>query len=151
MSVWRPAGGIRVKVIGLVIHAGRLLAAEVTADDGRVKGVRPLGGSVMFGETREAALRREFREEVGCEIAIAGEWLVFDNIYEHEGTAGHEVVFAAPVDLLDRGLYRRPEMHLREDDGTPFRAAWFAPAELAAAGIALYPEGLEAVLPETPC
>lgn len=60
MTVWRPSQQIRVKVIGLAWRKDQLLAAEVEDDSGRIKGVRPLGGAIEFGESREEALHREF-------------------------------------------------------------------------------------------
>ena len=74
MNVWRPAPAIRVKALGLHWRDGRLLAFEVHDDAGRVTGVRPLGGSIEFGETAEAALRREFREELGIDVVVAGDY-----------------------------------------------------------------------------
>ena len=47
---------------------GRLLAVEVLDDAGRVKGVRPLGGTVEFGEKAELAVVREFQEELGITV-----------------------------------------------------------------------------------
>jgi hypothetical protein len=65
-----------------------LLAAEVYDDAGRVKGVRPLGGSVEFGETARDAVIREFKEELGAEIAITGEPVFIENIFVHALRAG---------------------------------------------------------------
>ena len=45
-----PLAHIRVVAIGLHWRDGRLLAAEVRDDAGGIKGVRPLGGEVAFGE-----------------------------------------------------------------------------------------------------
>jgi NADH pyrophosphatase NudC (nudix superfamily) len=68
MAIWKPKPFIRVKVLGLVWRGDELLAGEVEDSSGRVTGVRPLGGCVEFGETREAAIRREFQEELGCAV-----------------------------------------------------------------------------------
>jgi NADH pyrophosphatase NudC (nudix superfamily) len=62
--------------MGLTWNGSRLLAAEIRASTGRVKGVRPLGGSIEFGETKEQALHREFMEELSCPIAFSGDWRV---------------------------------------------------------------------------
>lgn len=142
MTVWRPLGRIRVIVIGLAWNNGRLLAVEVTDDRGTVKGVRPLGGGIEFGETREDALRREFREELGVEIEISGAWHAMENIFQHEGDTGHEIVFAAEVTLGDASLYQKDRMEFLESDLTACRAAWFDPRELASRGVAFYPTGL---------
>ncbi|WP_348632831.1 NUDIX domain-containing protein [Rhizobium sp. BK068] len=80
MNTCRPSNRIRVKAIGLHWRDGRLLAAEVRDDSGRVTG-RPLGGSVEFGERAEAAVRREFKEELGVEIRLVSGPLVIENLY----------------------------------------------------------------------
>ena len=142
MTTWRPPDRIRVIVIGLAWNDGRLLAVEVTDDRGSVKGVRPLGGGIEFGETREEALRREFREELGVEIEITGAWHAMENIFRHEGATGHEIVFAVEVALGDASLYREDRIEFLESNLTTCHAAWFDPRALASAGIALYPTGL---------
>lgn len=142
---WRPPQQIRAKVIGLAWRGDAVLAVEVLDDRGRVKGVRPPGGSIEFGETREQALEREFREELGCGVTINGPWAVFENIYRHEGALGHEILFAAPVRLHDAALYDRDAIAFAEDSGTPCTARWFRPEALPE-GVALYPDGLAAAL-----
>lgn len=127
MTPWRPPRHIRAKVIGLAWRGAHLLAVEVRDDAGRLKGVRPPGGSIAFGETREEALIREFREELGCGVTRTGPWSVFENIFRHEGALGHEIVFAADLDLHDAALYGRDAIRFREDDGTPCTARWFRP------------------------
>jgi hypothetical protein len=99
VTVWTPSTAVAVKVIGLAWRGEELLVAEVEESDGRVKGVRPLGGSIEFGETREAALKREFVEELRCEISISGPWHTFENIYQHEGRTGHGPLPARQVQL----------------------------------------------------
>ena len=68
MNSWRPSPQIRVKALGLHWRDGKLLAAEVRDDAGHIRGVRPLGGSVEFGETARAAVIREFQEELGFTV-----------------------------------------------------------------------------------
>jgi hypothetical protein len=45
---------ISLKAIGVVWRDGRLLAAEVADNNGRITGVRPLGGSMEFRELAES-------------------------------------------------------------------------------------------------
>jgi 8-oxo-dGTP pyrophosphatase MutT (NUDIX family) len=146
MAVWRPSDTISVKVIGIARRGGSFLAADVEEDDGRVKGVRPLGGSAEFGETREEALRREFAEELWCSIIIREPWRAFENIHAHEGRVGHEYIFAADIELLDESLYSKDEILFPESNGSIWRARWVDCEEVKAGRLAVFPAGLEALL-----
>ncbi|GAB4066085.1 NUDIX hydrolase [Ancylobacter sonchi] len=144
MTIWRPVSHIRVLAIGLHWRGGRLLAAEVRDDLGQLKGVRPLGGGVEFGERCEAALMREFREELGVAIEVIDGPAVLENIYTHHGATGHEVVFAYEVDFAADAFAGQDTIVFHEDDGSPVVAHWYDLAELdVAGGPALYPEGLK--------
>jgi 8-oxo-dGTP pyrophosphatase MutT (NUDIX family) len=133
---------IKTKVIGLAFQAGRLLAFEVTDDAGRLRGVRPLGGSIEYGETREEALQREFREELNTEIAITGDWSVFESLYKKGEEIRHEFLFAAPIRLLDRQIPLEGEATYLEGDGSLCRARWFEIAALARGEPVLFPDAL---------
>lgn len=146
MTIWRPTQSITVKVIGLAIHKGCLLAAEVYDDSGNIKGVRPLGGHIEFGETREAALRREFLEELNTKIDITGSWHLFENLYEHEGVAGHEYVQCANINLLDSSLHEQERIVFCEDSGAECIARWFSVEECKRGKIVLFPTGLTDIL-----
>ena len=139
---WRPHPAIRNKVIGLCLRDGHLLAARVWEDSGRVKGYRPPGGSIEFGETREITLRREFREEFDVDVAAVGPWHTFENIYEHEGETGHEFIFAAVCkisDALGQGL---EPIAFVEDAGDPQIADWLPLGAVEEGAVELYPTGL---------
>ncbi|MDV4154200.1 NUDIX domain-containing protein [Rhizobium brockwellii] len=146
MAIWRPSQQIRVKVIGLAWRKDQLLAAEVEDDSGRIKGVRPLGGAIEFGESREEALHREFTEELETDIRIVGPWHLLENIYEHHGAIGHEFIFAADIELANASLYERDEIHYSELDETAATARWFGRDSLRDVGIDLYPTGLDRLL-----
>ena len=116
------------RVYGLLFRRRRvLISAEYVAD---VFCWKFPGGGVVAGETAEGALRREFREETGLEIAI-GELLhapgtLFSPWSKAEYTpafwrveAGGEVVvpedepvemsFEDPIEALESGLMAEPE------------------------------------------
>ncbi len=141
MAIWTPSPTIRVKVLGLAWRDAHLLACEVEDSTGRLKGMRPPGGSIEFGEMREQALAREFQEELGCSVRPSGPWHSFENIYDHEGARGHEFVFAVNVMLGDPALYGRDRIDFLESDGTRCVAAWVSPLALPV-GVDLYPNGL---------
>lgn len=147
MTIWRPSTSIRFKALGLHWHEGRLLAAEVTDDAGRIKGVRPLGGTVAFGESAEAAVIREFAEELGVEITVAGAPRYLENIYRHEGQTGHEVLALFDVTFPHGRFADHGRFCFREDNGVLCWADWFDPVTLDQPGApALYPSGLKRLL-----
>lgn len=141
MSTWRPAQEISVKAVGLLWRDGKLLAAEVRDDEGQLTGVRPLGGSVNFGETAEQAVRREFAEELGLLVTPASPPIIIENIYS-------EIVFVFGLSCADGALPATPSFQFCEEDGSAAVAAWYDPADLDQPnGPRLFPAGLKAVLP----
>jgi len=151
MTTWRPHPHIRVVAIGLHWRDGRLLAAEVRDDAGQIKGVRPLGGEVEFGESWRAALVREFNEELGVDVTIMSEPLVMENIFAHEGSTGHEVMFIAEVVFPQRAFAGQDRIDFREDNGQQIIARWFDLADLdVEGGPSLYPAGLKELLVASP-
>lgn len=147
MNTWRPLSHIRVKALGLHWRAGRLLAAEVYDDAGRIKGVRPLGGGVEFGETSRTAVIREFKEELGIDIVVGGDPVFFENIYIHEGSLGHEVVALFDVTFLVGTFEGQDSIVFHEDSGEACIARWFDLDTLNLKdGPELYPAGLKAYL-----
>ena len=147
MTSWRPPQHIKVKAIGLHWRNAKLLAAEVFDDHGQLKGVRPLGGSVEFGEAWQTALAREFKEELGVAIEVAGPPLVMENIYTHHGATGHEVLFIGEVRFDAQAFAGLDVIEFFEDSAAPCTARWFDLAELDLPdGPALFPVGLKEVL-----
>lgn len=147
MTNWRPHAHIRVVAIGLHWRDGRLLAAEVRDDAGRIKGVRPLGGEIEFGESWRAALVREFNEELGIDVTLKGEPLMLENIFMHEGATGHEVMFISEVEFPDAAFRGQDRIDFREDNGEQIVARWFDLADLDADGApSLFPTGLKGLL-----
>ncbi|MDE4915659.1 NUDIX domain-containing protein [Methylobacterium sp. 092160098-2] len=147
MTVWRPPAEIRVKALGLPRRGDSLLVAEIHADDGRLTGVRPLGGSVAFGERAEDALIREFEEELGITVTVLGGPRVVENIFLHEGQVGHEVLFLFPVALPPGRFDGQERFVFHEDCGTACVARWCDLDGLdVPGGPELFPTGLKAWL-----
>lgn len=147
MTTWRPASFIRLKALGLHWRGNCLLAAEVLDDSGRVKGVRPLGGTVDFGETAEAAVIREFQEELGITVKTLGPPVFMENIYTHEGSLGHEILAIFDVTFPPDAFADETRIQFKEDNGSTCFAGWFALDTLDILGRPqLYPEGLRAHL-----
>ncbi|MBS8262741.1 NUDIX domain-containing protein [Roseibium polysiphoniae] len=146
MTSWRPAQKIVVKALALIRREDAVLAVEITNDDGTVKGVRPLGGGVEFGERWQDALTQEFMEELGAEIHVSGDPVVLENIYAHHGDRGHEIVFLSEARFADEALYDQAVFEFLESDETSATARWFSLADLDASRLDLYPTGLKEYL-----
>ncbi len=135
-----------MKALGLAWRKGLLLASEIYNDDGSVKGVRPLGGRLEFGESWRDALVREFDEELGVEIEIIGKPMMLENIFSHYGMVGHEVVFVSNIATPDHFFTHDGPIEYFEDNGSKCCARWFDVNELDCGGLELYPNGLKKLL-----
>ncbi|GAB2204565.1 NUDIX hydrolase [Roseibium sp. ROS1] len=147
MTIWRPANTIAVKALALIWQDDALLLSDVRNDTGRITGMRPLGGTVEFGEPWRDTLQREFLEELGARIALLDEYIVMENIYDHHGVAGHEIVFLCHAHFTDNSYYRTDTIVYEVNDDTVGTARWITLDELAAKGLELYPSGLKDKLP----
>jgi len=142
MTIWRPATSIAVKAMALIWQDDALLLSDFHDDSGRVIGMRPLGGTVEFGEPWRDALQREFLAELGTRITLLDTHFVMENIFEHQGVTGHEVVFLCPAHFTDSSYYRMDSIVFEKSDDTIGTAKWISLDELAAKGLELYPGGL---------
>lgn len=140
-TTWRPAPRIRPLAIGLLKRDDRYLVTEVLDDAGVVKGWRPLGGGIEFGESAAVAVSREFMEEIDLEVSCHELVAVLENFYEHEGHAGHEIVFVYSVAPVDDS---KPldERYKIEEDTTSAHAVWISLADMQSGSGDIYPDGL---------
>ncbi|WP_158289231.1 NUDIX domain-containing protein [Rhodococcus sp. SMB37] len=132
---------IRNISVGLAIRSGRVLVLDGVD---RVTGEafhRAIGGGIEFGETAEAALRREFTEELGVTLGAVELLVVVENIFEYEGNPGHEIahVFAVESPEIDAIPL---DARLRVlDEGSPVR--WVS---IGDAHGPFYPTGVAEIL-----
>lgn len=133
-----------MKALGLHWRGDRLLAAEVLDDAGHVKGVRPLGGTVEFGETAEEAVIREFQEELGILVKTIGPPVFMENIFTHEGSLGHEILAIFDVGFPPEVYADETRIEFKENNGVTCFAEWFDLRSLDLSGKPqLYPQGLK--------
>ena len=123
---------------------GRCSLMAVTDATGQLRGWRPLGGTIEFGETAEAALRREFREEIAQELDGVQRIGVLENLYQHQGAPGHEVVFVFRAALADPSA--RGRTYPREIEGGVVTDLAWVPWDELGEDAPLFPEGLMALL-----
>ncbi len=130
---------IRNIAVGLPSKEHCLLVSEGVDTVRELEFFRALGGGIEFGESAEAALRREFREEFGCHLERVELLGVIENIFEYEATPGHEIVHVFTVDsaaLLDVPL----DAELRVlDEGSAVR--WVPVEDLGQGQRPLFPSG----------
>ncbi|MCF2870730.1 NUDIX domain-containing protein [Octadecabacter sp. G9-8] len=153
---WRPIGKIANKALAIVRRAGPLgdeiLACAIPDDTGAIKGWRPLGGSIEFGEQAAETVLRELGEEIFATARIIKQIDVVENIYDHHGIRGHEVVFLFDVELIDPGLAKDDQFVLIEDNGSRNLAGWVPLSDFEAGTTRLFPDGLLSRLsPPNPC
>lgn len=100
------------------------------------------GGRVELGETAEAAVRREMREELGSEVQVDPLMLLLENLYDYRGRPQHGIELYFPVRLpagsvlLDKtAAFERLEASsgLNGEAPSPVRLEfrWFHAMELA--------------------
>lgn len=107
---------------------------------------RPLGGGIEFGESREAAVRREIMEELHSEIEELIPLGFLENIFVHNGKMGHEIVMVYDGVLKMQGLYEQAEMEIEESNGERIRVHWKNLDEFGEGKSILYPDGLLALI-----
>ncbi len=144
-NTWRPKQLVRPIAVAIIKRNLQLLLSAVRNDQGDVKGWRPLGGGIEFGETAEVALLRELQEETGENITVGRLLGVLENIYQHEGVTGHEIVFVYEANFRSQGAYDKPQYEF-EDGGNSNVATWVDIKTFAHRKAELYPEALRKIL-----
>jgi ADP-ribose pyrophosphatase YjhB (NUDIX family) len=141
MSIWRPPSVVRTIAVGVIRRRDELLLMAVRDDAGDIKGWRPLGGSIEFGERAAEALKREFVEELGAVIAEPTLLTVIENLYSHHDATGHEIVFVFEAAFAVDAAYG-VEHSAFDDGGVRIDVAWVPLAEFMSGQAKLFPAGL---------
>lgn len=122
--------------MGLPVQDGHVLVSDATDSTKGEAFHRAIGGGIEFGETAEAAVRREFKEELGISLTAVRILGVLENIFDYEGKRGHEIVHVFSVHSEEFGTLPL-ETRLRVlDEGSP--VGWRRVSELDRP---LYPTG----------
>ena len=116
-------GRIRTIVLGIFLHEGRLLVFRGDDPTRDVVFFRPLGGGIEFGERSIDAFTREMREELGAEVTGVHYLGMIENIFNHRGKQGHEIVLLYAARFADPALYTRQEW-TGDEDGVAIPVMW---------------------------
>lgn len=141
---------IRPIVIGIAIRDDRILAIDGFDTQKGERFYRPPGGGIDFGETSEAALRREFREELDVDVSPVGYLGALENVFSYEGRPGHEIVLVHRVELTGE-RFDDDTVAGVESDGAAYTARWLPLADVRAGSAILYPDGLLTLLDAGRC
>jgi ADP-ribose pyrophosphatase YjhB (NUDIX family) len=145
LSFKHAQGWFNFRTVGVVIDRQRLLAHYSGRDD---YWALP-GGRVEFGESAEAALVREFREELGVAVRAQRLLWVVENFFSHRAEHYHEVSFYFAVALpAHAALLNMTGPYTGAGDDEPLVFQWHAIADLA--GLPLYPTFLRTALQDLP-
>jgi 8-oxo-dGTP pyrophosphatase MutT (NUDIX family) len=86
------------RVAGICVHKGAVLLQTTTGPD---RSFAFPGGHVEFGETNEETLIREFREEIGAEIAVKDLKWVAEIFFPWGNKPCHQICLYYLVEIVD--------------------------------------------------
>jgi 8-oxo-dGTP pyrophosphatase MutT (NUDIX family) len=143
---WRTPDRIRVVAVAIVRDGGRILVFEGNDRSKAERFYRPIGGEVEFGEPADEALRREFREELGVDLAEVRYLTTIENRFVFDERPGHEYVRVYEASLAERRVPASGQL----ENGDTFPVVWLDLDDVRHGESILYPDGLLDVLEEHP-
>lgn len=149
-NIYMPNLHIRSLALCIFRRKHEILVAEGFDSRKKETFYRPLGGGIEFGEYSWDAVRREIREEIGEEIKNLSFLGTTENIFEYEGTPGHEVIFVFEGEFTRTQVYQQQEIVGIEDDGTDIKVLWKSMEAFEKGKLILYPDGLTEMLSSLP-
>ncbi len=137
-----PLKRVRPVAICVVRRGDDIFVAEGFDSVKQAHFYRPLGGTIEFGEYAHETVKREFLEEIGRELVGVRYLCTLENIFEHQGNPGHEIVRVYEGRFVDRGVYQLDRLEAVEDGSEVFTSLWKPVSDFRAGRALLVPEGL---------
>jgi len=125
-------GKIRVLALGLIRdgeYAKRTQSDRIFVSEGydslkKQTYYRALGGGVDFGETSQAALEREFQEEIQADLTNINYVGCIESIFICNGKQGHEIIQIYQCDFVDSKFYKLESSIFSESKNHQHKALW---------------------------
>ena len=127
-----------IKAICVFVKDGKTLASKGVDEKKGETFYRGIGGSVHFRETSEDAMRREVKEELGCDAENLELLTVAENIFTYDGENRHQIVFLYKADLSNKDLYKKDKIRIVEPY-SEFDAEWVPIDDILSGKAILYP------------
>ncbi|MFW2057419.1 NUDIX domain-containing protein [Acinetobacter haemolyticus] len=105
--------------------------------------LRPIGGSIEFGENSLQAVEREVLEEIHQQIVHPRLLGVLENLFIFDGLSGHEIVFVYEAEFANLKQYQQHEIKGCETDGSTYVARWLSRKQIERNQYPVYPKGIE--------
>lgn len=112
-----PEGKFNLRVGAVITDGKRVLVGK----DSRVDFYTVVGGRVKLGETAEAAVLREIREETGVSTEIDRLYSISEKFFRFDGIAYHELEFLFLIKPFDISLIDETAIQC---DGADQRLVW---------------------------
>ncbi|WP_414563153.1 MULTISPECIES: NUDIX hydrolase [unclassified Anabaena] len=134
------ANEIRVLALGLIRDGERIFVSEGYDPVKQETFYRALGGGVDLGETSQAALKREFQEEIQADLINIRYLGCIENIFTFNGRQGHEIIQLYQCDFADTKFYQLESLIFSESEHHKHKALWLDISRFKSAELKLVPE-----------
>lgn len=108
---------IRVLALGLIRDNNRIFLSQGYDPVKQTTFYRAMGGGVEFGETSQAALQREFHEEIQAELTNIRYLGCLENLFIFNGKPGHEIIQLYQCDFFEPKFYQLEKLTFIENEG----------------------------------
>jgi ADP-ribose pyrophosphatase YjhB (NUDIX family) len=137
---------IRPIALGLLEHEGHIFVSDGADPKTHQPFCRFLGGGIDFGETSQAALAREFQEEIQAELTEIEYITCLDNIFTFNGKTKHELIQLFRARFVDAAFYQLDEIFPLVEGDSVTQAYWLKTQRVLTGEYRLVPESCLAFL-----
>ncbi|MEL6471137.1 MAG: NUDIX domain-containing protein [Cyanobacteria bacterium J06623_4] len=131
---------IRAIALGLIEHERHVFVSQGQDPATGETFYRFLGGGIDFGETSQAALLREFEEEIQATLVDVVHITCLDNIFTYNHKPKHELIQLFSAQFADPKFYQLQETFPLVEGKRISQAFWLPIADIVSGQRRLVPE-----------